>query len=66
MNLENMLNEKNRHKASFIVLSHLYEMFRIGKFTEIESGFVVACLGKGGMWSDLMGMAILWGVIKMF
>ena len=40
MNLENMLTDRGWHKKPHIVLFHLYEMSRRGKFIELESKLV--------------------------
>ena len=37
-----MLSERTRHKRSHIVRFHLYEISRIDKSVETESGLVVA------------------------
>ena len=37
-----MLSERTRHKRSHIVQFHLYEISRIDKSVETESGLVVA------------------------
>ena len=57
-----MLSERTRHKRSHIVQFHLYEISRIDKSVETESGLVVArSRGYVRVWGDQLidGMGFL-------
>lgn len=62
MNLENNMLSEISHKRLHTMWFHLYELSRIGKFTETENSLVDSRLGRGKLWDKALfsGVKLKW------